>query len=84
MLLCFYLFISSLLILDVQTEVSLLSLYSSMKMYVQVNDVEDLENDHFAIPGELHDVNRREAGKGRMYKKRRANKKMQMRRKIQR
>ena len=55
MLLCFYLFVSSLLILDVQTEVSLLSLYSSMKMYVQVNDVEDLENDHFAIPGEcLH------------------------------
>ena len=84
MLLCLYLFISSLLILDVQTEVSLLNLNSSMKIYVQVNDVEDLENDHFAIPGELHDVNRREAGKGRMYKKRRANKKMQMRRKIQR
>ena len=37
-----------------------------MEIYVQVtNDVEDVEglqNDNFPIPGELHDVNRREAG----------------------
>jgi len=48
MLFCFCLLISSLLILDVQTE---------------VNEGHDLENDNFDLPGELHDVNRRDANK---------------------
>merc|ERR1719436_797860 len=49
MLLCFYLFLSSFLFLDVQTE---------------VNDVKNLENDN-VIPGELHDVSVREANRRR-------------------
>jgi len=48
MLFCFCLLISSLLILHVQTE---------------VNEGHDLENDNFDLPGELHDVNRRDANK---------------------
>ena len=31
-----------------------------MEIFFQVNDVEDLDNENFAISGELHDVNRRE------------------------
>ena len=31
-----------------------------MEIIFQHNDVKDLENDNFAIPGELHDMNRRD------------------------
>ena len=36
-----------------------------MEIYVQVNDVQNLENDNFAVPGELHDVSKREANRRR-------------------
>ena len=35
-----------------------------MEIYVQVNDVKNLENDN-VIPGELHDVSVREANRRR-------------------
>ena len=47
-----------------------------MEIYVQVNEVQNLENDNFAVPAELHDVSKREA-----YRRRR---KMKMEQKMKR